>query len=731
MGKRNRDVLVFKKRYYPKAQKKRRINPNTGTPSESQLQPQRQPESRTTSLDSEGAVSPAVVPSQLITTGPFEPRSHKWFRATWERRRNFSPFQKSNIVLLVMVAAGLFLTGVTAYFVDTIRGRIHQAYACRSPVCRELEERAQMFAGKTDPCDDFFAYVCHKWINGSNAAEGFIEEHNVRAKAELKQRFFSHKFYGTSETLLQESMIMFFQSCYTFRSSTNVGDSMRIMSRRFFSWIFHTTKLWLHGGLSLEDLYPKMTLFSLRMNYTTVLRVSLSASTCTIAPGMSFRSKTSLMSEKERYLLLEKLIWSVQREISTQPFVEAVLQIDSAIHKLEAVQSQTVENFPRVRDLNLLNYSGWVEAFTADLLEGYGGGGTQVDVDKIDVSVVNRGTIESMMAVLESAPAVIRTLYVAVVAVYPHFDMLFGSSRFMSPTMFCTMLTSQLFTTAYIDFVVKNQEPKVRGDIITLFEGAKAAFLRYIKNISEDAVPCARRFSLRTFTRRLRPQSFSKGLVSEDFLANVFRLHIWQVAQEANLSAITRSKSREPFWARLEWEGHLGFVPASHAFVIATQNMIPEVFIEERLYMNVGLMGVAMQQGILSACFPSVMLDNPKGKIRDELSCYSSQHGTLTANASAGASRDIFKRVTALRLAYNQSRDAPLAEDERLAADQLFFLRSCLMHCHRDWDPDGEEGVLPPRLRCHIPLMNTPEFHQAYGCREGSPMRAVKPCPKA
>ncbi|XP_077512712.1 neprilysin-1-like [Amblyomma americanum] len=67
--------------------------------------------------------------------------------------------------------------------------------------------------------------------------------------------------------------------------------------------------------------------------------------------------------------------------------------------------------------------------------------------------------------------------------------------------------------------------------------------------------------------------------------------------------------------------------------------------------------------------------------------------------------------------------------------EQLFFISSCHKWCnpeHRSRDSVLSEDITkkysPPQMRCNVPLMNTEEFSQAFGCEDTSYMNPKKKC---
>ncbi len=70
---------------------------------------------------------------------------------------------------------------------------------------------------------------------------------------------------------------------------------------------------------------------------------------------------------------------------------------------------------------------------------------------------------------------------------------------------------------------------------------------------------------------------------------------------------------------------------------------------------------------------------------------------------------------------------------EGLSHDQLFFVAFAQSWCSV-YSPEFEKMLVmsnphsPPKQRVNGPLVNLPEFHQAFACPAGKPMRPEKQC---
>ncbi|XP_077565125.1 endothelin-converting enzyme 1-like [Haemaphysalis longicornis] len=64
---------------------------------------------------------------------------------------------------------------------------------------------------------------------------------------------------------------------------------------------------------------------------------------------------------------------------------------------------------------------------------------------------------------------------------------------------------------------------------------------------------------------------------------------------------------------------------------------------------------------------------------------------------------------------------------ESLSAEQLFFVSSCFKWCSKD-EKQSPGWYSPPRMRCNVPLLNMPEFAEAFECRAGTTMNPSTHC---
>ncbi|XP_077498488.1 neprilysin-1-like [Amblyomma americanum] len=74
--------------------------------------------------------------------------------------------------------------------------------------------------------------------------------------------------------------------------------------------------------------------------------------------------------------------------------------------------------------------------------------------------------------------------------------------------------------------------------------------------------------------------------------------------------------------------------------------------------------------------------------------------------------------------------------EQRFTAEQAFFVSSCFKWCEQNSEQPTTDGALeelvmiysPLRMRCNVPLMNTPAFSEAFSCAEGAPMNPELRC---
>ncbi|XP_064476788.1 endothelin-converting enzyme 1-like [Ornithodoros turicata] len=131
-----------------------------------------------------------------------------------------------------------------------------------------------------------------------------------------------------------------------------------------------------------------------------------------------------------------------------------------------------------------------------------------------------------------------------------------------------------------------------------------------------------------------------------------------------------------------------------------------------------------------------------RARFKEKLECLKEIYNTATGNnetqVGQSALSENFADTVGLRKAYQAFQLAkgkpwepatfslPSGAVALFNNEQLFFLSSCYKWC--GWEVYGDYNYAPLTLRCNVPLMNMPEFSEAFRCAPGSAMNPRKKC---
>ncbi|XP_037512993.1 endothelin-converting enzyme 1 [Rhipicephalus sanguineus] len=193
------------------------------------------------------------------------------------------------------------------------------------------------------------------------------------------------------------------------------------------------------------------------------------------------------------------------------------------------------------------------------------------------------------------------------------------------------------------------------------------------------------------------------------------------------------------------------YLPVYHVMVIPAAILHPPFYVAAYpLSYNLGSLGHVLGHEMTHAFDPDMGLYDRSGQRKDwwtsgsrvefenRLDClrrtYNTiswaegiAHGDYALSENFADSGGLLKAYRAFRAVKVGSRQAAPASLAGFTEEQLFFLSSCFKWCSTE-DKQSAGSYSPPRLRCNVPLMNMPEFAQAFHCGPGKTMNPKTRC---
>ncbi|XP_037560842.1 neprilysin-1-like [Dermacentor silvarum] len=192
------------------------------------------------------------------------------------------------------------------------------------------------------------------------------------------------------------------------------------------------------------------------------------------------------------------------------------------------------------------------------------------------------------------------------------------------------------------------------------------------------------------------------------------------------------------------------YVPTQHSIVVPPALLFAPFFdLRAPAPMNYGSLGHVIGHEVTHGFDPEFGGDEwwserSRSAFRARLACLQQLYNNVSL-ASTGirfgdtAKEENFADAGGMRKALDAFKTLEPQSAERLGkrvyfADQLFFISSCHKWCSEETRESSvlSEGVKrrysPPQMRCNVPLMNTWEFSQAFGCLDESHMKLRKTC---
>ncbi|KAK8786054.1 hypothetical protein V5799_007578 [Amblyomma americanum] len=193
------------------------------------------------------------------------------------------------------------------------------------------------------------------------------------------------------------------------------------------------------------------------------------------------------------------------------------------------------------------------------------------------------------------------------------------------------------------------------------------------------------------------------------------------------------------------------YLPVYHVMVVPAAILHPPFYVAgyPQSY-NLGSLGHVLGHEMTHAFDPDMGLYDRDGRRRDwwtsasrasfqsRLDClrqmYNSlpwaeglQYGDYALTENFADSGGLLKAYRAFRTLEGGTRHSPPAALAGFTDQQVFFLSSCFKWCSTE-EKQGPGWYSPPIMRCNVPLMNMPEFAEAFDCSAGKIMNPVARC---
>ncbi|KAH9382204.1 hypothetical protein HPB48_010423 [Haemaphysalis longicornis] len=192
------------------------------------------------------------------------------------------------------------------------------------------------------------------------------------------------------------------------------------------------------------------------------------------------------------------------------------------------------------------------------------------------------------------------------------------------------------------------------------------------------------------------------------------------------------------------------YLPVYHVMILPAAILYPPFYVANYPdSYNFGALGHVVGHEITHTFDPEVGLYDRDGIRRDwwtptarvmfesKLACLSGLYRDIPGSGGAAFgdrslpenfadSGGMLKAYTAYRAAGRPSGGLPFGR-HGLTDEQLFFAGSCFKWCSNEGG-NSSSRYSPPRLRCNVPLLNMPEFAQAFECGAGKAMNPGTRC---
>ncbi|XP_064486575.1 neprilysin-1-like isoform X2 [Ornithodoros turicata] len=649
---------------------------------------------------------------------------------------DLAPIPSRFIVTLVFVV--LVIMCVILYvlysFVSPRKSRFEDY--CTTKTCQDA---ATYLDNVTDtrfnPCLDFYSYVCASWTDKVHSDVGFIRDtrlslwktvnHTLHGIPVIRSRYGTH--------LLQA----FYKSCYNF-----MGKSLKEPVHLAFERRFGPVQDFIEK--SYADLLVNLTLISLTHGIDSVFGVRFIQEggraklyiirSCSVLQKLSDDGKRMI----DGYLL--ELLQKISRStFDVMSYHQKVISLDNEIHVIFSVPEPIQDMV--LQDLHTLtkhiSVQTWLGLFN-DIVQ-------RDEKFQNDSRIKFKGfnSTRRVLALLEEkADHKLRALYlyVQLAAELLRLDFRRRFTTSNIDVIHACLAESQKVLTHTWSYVYASFSnlPSVDASLEALYTRVSDAVvnLDYLDWMDQMTQLITMRMidnvSLTTF-----PAAFSYVFPFETPYANITMPDVDFITDYIDLLAMEQTylhrfpqRVEQAQLNRLQLDGSIEYSQLLNSVVVPAVYGLPPIFYGSRapLHFDVATVGVLMIVELSRALGPSegeTFWSNATRKSFDEsfrclMNVYEEMSRTNKTNQKELVDA-VFTWTRSLRLAYDVVKAQGVPQGYLLQdVDRAFFKRFCLLSCTSSQKPQP----LTPRQRCMLPVMNMPEFFEAFECPESVVSRA-------